>query len=105
MCLLVKPSVVGSMIDPYGYEPKCFHFGMDSDVDIGSFSSDIFSSNIRITDVDVGCQISPTLRSMSMPTYGGMELLDLVGQDNVPDHTWESKLSRAIDPNTGTMLK
>jgi hypothetical protein len=34
-----------------------------------SFQSDIFSSDIGITDVDVGCQISPTLRSMSMPTY------------------------------------
>jgi hypothetical protein len=35
-----------------------------------SFESDIFSSDIGITDVDVGCPISPTLRSMSMPTYG-----------------------------------
>jgi hypothetical protein len=34
-----------------------------------NFQSDIFSSDIGITDVDVGCQISPTLRSMSMPTY------------------------------------
>ncbi len=34
------------------------------------FQSDTFFSDIRITDVDVGCQISPTLRSMSMPTYG-----------------------------------
>ncbi len=34
-----------------------------------SFQSDIFSSNIGITDVDVGCQISPRLRPMSMPTY------------------------------------
>ncbi len=34
-----------------------------------SFQSDIFVSDIRITDVDVGCRISPTLRSMSMPTY------------------------------------
>jgi hypothetical protein len=33
-----------------------------------SFQSDIFSSDIVITDVDVGRQISPTLRSMSMPT-------------------------------------
>jgi hypothetical protein len=33
------------------------------------FQSDIFSSDIKITDVDVGCQISLTLRSMSMPTY------------------------------------
>jgi hypothetical protein len=34
-----------------------------------NFQSDIFSSDIGITDVDVGCQILPTLRSMSMPTY------------------------------------
>jgi hypothetical protein len=34
-----------------------------------SFQSDIFSSDIGITGVDVGCRISPTLRSMSMPTY------------------------------------
>jgi hypothetical protein len=48
--------------------------GMDSDVDIryrnDSFQSDIFSSDIGITDVDVGYRISPSLRSMSMPTYG-----------------------------------
>ncbi len=49
---------------------------MSSDVDIGTlpisddvFQSDIFLSEIGITDVDVGCRISPTLRSMSMPTY------------------------------------
>jgi hypothetical protein len=35
-----------------------------------SFQSDIFSSYIGIIDVDVGCRISPTIRSMSMPTYG-----------------------------------
>ncbi len=35
-----------------------------------SFQCDIFSSNIGIPDVDVGCRILPTLRSMSMPTYG-----------------------------------
>jgi hypothetical protein len=34
-----------------------------------SFQSDIFVSDIGLTDVDVGCQISPTSRSMSMPTY------------------------------------
>jgi hypothetical protein len=34
-----------------------------------SFQSNIFSSDIGITDVDVVCRISPTLRSMSMPTY------------------------------------
>jgi hypothetical protein len=34
------------------------------------FQSDIFVFDIGITDVDVGCQISPTLRSMSMPTCG-----------------------------------
>ncbi len=33
-----------------------------------SFQSDIFSSDIGTTDVDVVCRISPTLRSMSMPT-------------------------------------
>jgi hypothetical protein len=33
------------------------------------FQSDIFSSNIGITDVDVGCRISQTIGSMSMPTY------------------------------------
>jgi hypothetical protein len=43
------------------------------------FQSDIFVSDIGITYVDVGCRISPTLRSMSMPTYvidtgGGMYL-------------------------------
>ncbi len=37
---------------------------------IDSFQSDIFVSNIGITDVDVGCRISPTLRPMSMPNYG-----------------------------------
>jgi hypothetical protein len=42
------------------------HFRYRNDV----FQSDIFVSDIGITDVDVGCQISPTLRSMSMPTYG-----------------------------------
>jgi hypothetical protein len=39
------------------------------------FQSDIFVSDIGITDVDVGCRISPTLRSLSMPTYG------LIGSD------------------------
>ncbi len=33
-----------------------------------NFQSDIFSSDIGITD-DVGCRISPTLRLMSLPTY------------------------------------
>jgi hypothetical protein len=33
------------------------------------FQSNIFVSDIGITDVDVRCRISPTLRSMSMPTY------------------------------------
>jgi hypothetical protein len=44
-----------------------------------SFQSDIFSSDIGITDVDVGCRISPTLRSMSMPTYAiySMQVLAL----------------------------
>ncbi len=34
-----------------------------------SFQSYIFVSDIGITDLDVGCRISPILRSMSMPTY------------------------------------
>jgi hypothetical protein len=38
------------------------------------FQSDIFVSDIGITDVDVGYQISPTLRSMSTPTYGKLTL-------------------------------
>ncbi len=42
------------------------HFRYRNDV----FQSDIFASDIGITDVNVGCQISLTLRSMSMPTYG-----------------------------------
>ncbi len=42
------------------------HFRYRNDV----FQSDIFHSDIGITDVDVGCRISPILRSMSMPTYG-----------------------------------
>ncbi len=44
------------------------HFRYRNDV----FQFDIFVSDIGITDVDVGCRISPTLRSMSMPTYGEM---------------------------------
>jgi hypothetical protein len=45
------------------------HFGYRND----SIQSDIhvFVSDIRITDADVGCQISPALRLMSMPTYAG----------------------------------
>ncbi len=46
------------------------HFRYRNDV----FQSVIFVSDIGITDVDVGCRISPTLRSMSMPTYGLREL-------------------------------
>jgi hypothetical protein len=42
------------------------HFQYRNDV----FQSDIFVSDIGITDVDVGCRILPTLRSMSMRTYG-----------------------------------
>ncbi len=41
------------------------HFQYQNNV----FQSDIFVSDIGIPDVDVGCRISPTLRSMSMPTY------------------------------------
>jgi hypothetical protein len=41
------------------------HFRYRNDI----FQSDIFVSYIGITDFDVGCRISPTLRSMSMPTY------------------------------------
>jgi hypothetical protein len=33
------------------------------------FQSDIFVSDIGIADVNVGCRISPTLRSMLIPTY------------------------------------
>jgi hypothetical protein len=33
------------------------------------FPSNIFVSDIGITDDNVGCWISPTLRSMLMPTY------------------------------------
>jgi hypothetical protein len=78
--------------------------GLDSVVDIGtlpisewtqlsisepfryrndSFQSDIFSSDIRITDVDDGCRISPILRSMSMPTYaeGSSKHEDIVDGD------------------------
>jgi hypothetical protein len=46
------------------------HFRYWNDV----FQSDIFVSDIGITDVDVGCRISPTLRPMSMPTYGKQEV-------------------------------
>jgi hypothetical protein len=41
------------------------HFRNQNDV----FQSNIFVSDIGITDVNVGCRISPTMRSMSMPTY------------------------------------
>jgi hypothetical protein len=44
-----------------------------------SFQSGIFSSDIGITDVNVGCQISPILRSMSMPTYDEQKLAELAG--------------------------
>jgi hypothetical protein len=46
------------------------HFRYRNDV----FQSDIFFSNIGKTD-DVECRISPTLRSMSMPTYAKISLL------------------------------
>jgi hypothetical protein len=42
-----------------------------------SFQSDMFSSDIGITDVDVGCRISPTLRSTSMPTYDNKETAEV----------------------------
>jgi hypothetical protein len=41
------------------------HFWYRNDV----FQSDKFVSDIGITYVDIGCRISPTLRSMPMPTY------------------------------------
>jgi hypothetical protein len=41
------------------------HFRYRNDV----FQSSIFVSDIGITDIDVRCRISPTLRSMSMSTY------------------------------------
>ncbi len=55
--------------------------GMNSDLDIGilpisehfRYRNDVFQSDIFVSDIgitDVGCHISPTLRSMSMPTYG-----------------------------------
>ncbi len=49
------------------------HFRYWNDV----VQSDIFVSDIGITDVDVdvGCRISPTLRSMSMPTYAYIQYL------------------------------
>ncbi len=50
--------------------PEHFRYRNDS------FQSAIFVSDIGITDVDVGCRISPTLRLMLMPTYewpGGFE--------------------------------
>jgi hypothetical protein len=50
------------------------HFRYRNDV----FQSDIFVSDIGITDVDIRCRISPTLRSMSMPTYGDQYVLLLV---------------------------
>jgi hypothetical protein len=57
MSLPVKPSVVGSMIDPSGFASKCFDFGMDSDVDIGKtvFVRYIF---FRYWNNRCGCQIS-----------------------------------------------
>jgi hypothetical protein len=45
-----------SISEPFRYRNDIFQF-------------DIFSSDIGITDVDVGCRISPIMRSMSMPTY------------------------------------
>jgi hypothetical protein len=47
------------------------HFRYWNDV----FQSDIFVSDIGITDVDVGYRISPTLRSMSMPTYAVLHMI------------------------------
>jgi hypothetical protein len=49
------------------------------------FQSDIFVSDIGITDVDVGYLISPTLISMSMPTYApwlGHEMLHVLNYFN-----------------------
>jgi hypothetical protein len=56
------------------------HFRYRNDV----FQSDIFVSNIRITDVDVGCRISPTLRSMSMSTYGETVQADRQNAGHLP---------------------
>ncbi len=53
------------------------------------FQFDIFSSDIGITGVDVGCRISPTLRWMSMPTCGQKNtsgLLEIMFQ-----HAWLEK--------------
>jgi hypothetical protein len=55
-----------------------------------SFQSDIFSSDIRITDVDVGFRISPILRSMSMPTYAYKYSIHMkgTGVDNSRTHQY-----------------
>jgi hypothetical protein len=50
------------------------HFRYRNDV----FQSDIFVSDIGLTDDDVGCRISPTLISLSMPTYEH-DVLSLAG--------------------------
>jgi hypothetical protein len=63
-----------------------------------SFQSDIFSSNIGITDVNVGCQISPTLRSILMPTYAH-HAAAVVSSSNLSDHRLRGTRSK---PSTAT---
>ncbi len=68
----------GLGFESYKYDKYSFDIGYwnglrcryrnSSDIRMTVFSL-TFSSDIGITDVDVGCQISLTLRSMSMPTY------------------------------------
>jgi hypothetical protein len=61
------------------------HFRYRNDV----FQSDIFVSDIGRTDVDVGCRISLTLRSMSMPTYEIDMLFSLVeGYNEIVIHVF-----------------
>ncbi len=90
-CLPLKKRALGLNPANVYYIFWILDIGMDSYVDIGalpilewqfsahciffrywngSLQSHIFSSDIGITDVNVGCRISLTLRSMSMPTYG-----------------------------------
>jgi hypothetical protein len=42
------------------------------------YQNDVFQSDIFVSDIDVGCRISPTLRSMSMPTYGHVYIQNMI---------------------------
>jgi hypothetical protein len=55
------------------------HFRYRNDV----FQSNIFVSDIGLTDVDVGCRISPTLRSMSIPTYAHYRFSHVLRAKNI----------------------